>query len=91
VGQNTLGVALHALSLLIARQLVADIEHFSARVELRVVPPLGPVRGAMYDFSQVASWIDRAYAGTREWIRTGGLLAEGAPETLAPHQHAALP
>jgi NTE family protein len=87
-----LGVALQALSILIARQLVADIEHFSSRVEIRVVPPLCPVRGAMYDFTQVGSWIDRAYASTREWIRNGG-LSEGreTPQPLLPHSHEAVP
>jgi NTE family protein len=82
-----LGVALHALSLLIARQLVADIERFFAALEIRVVPPLCPIRGAMYDFSQVGSWIDRAYASTREWIRAGGLTREEIPHTLRPHDH----
>jgi NTE family protein len=82
-----LGVALHALSLLIARQLAADIEHFRERTRLRVVPPLCPIRGAMYDFSQAGSWIERAAASTREWIRTGGLEVPGTPELLLPHVH----
>ncbi len=86
-----LGVALHALSLLIARQLAADIEHFRERTQLRVVPPLCPIRGAMYDFTQVGSWIERAYASTREWIRTGGLAVLGRPESLLPHAHEAIP
>jgi NTE family protein len=86
-----LGVALHALSLLIAHQLAADIAHFSAFAQLRVVPPLCPIRGAMYDFTQVGSWIGRAHASTREWIRTGGLEARGTAEALLPHVHEAIP
>jgi NTE family protein len=86
-----LGVALHALSLLIAHQLVADIERFSSELDLHVVPPLCPIRGPMYDFSQVGDWIDRAYASTREWIRTGGLKREETPYGLRPHEHAAIP
>jgi NTE family protein len=86
-----LGVALHALSLLIARQLVSDIERFSPAVELRVVPPLCPLRGAIYDFAQVGSWIDRAYASTREWLRTGGLTRLETPHALMPHPHEAVP
>jgi NTE family protein len=86
-----LAIALHALSLLIARQLVADIAHFSTLAQLRVVPPLCPIRGAMYDFTQVGGWIERAYASTREWIRTGGLAALGTPGPLLPHEHEATP
>jgi NTE family protein len=86
-----LGVALHALSLLIARQLVADIAHYSPIAQLRVVPPLCPIRGAMYDFAQVSAWIERAYASTREWIRTGGLADPGVPGSLLPHDHEAIP
>lgn len=86
-----LAVALHALSLLIARQLVADIEHFASRIELRVVPPLCPIRGAMYDFTQAGSWIERAYASTRDWLRSAGSSAGDTPSTLLPHDHEALP
>ena len=40
--------ALHALNLLVMRQLLSDIEHFSSRVELIVVPPLCPVTASAY-------------------------------------------
>ncbi len=86
-----LGVALHALSLLIARQLLVDIARYSREVEVRVVPPLCPVTGAVYDFSQVGGWIDRALASTREWIRTGGLLRAETPHALLPHEHELVP
>jgi hypothetical protein len=45
----------------------------------------------MYDFSQVPRWIDRAYAGTLDWIRSGGLGRAETPRTLLPHEHEEVP
>ncbi len=39
VPRSAIGVALHALNLLIARQLVTDLQRLDGEVELRVVPP----------------------------------------------------
>jgi NTE family protein len=79
--------ALHALNLLVMRQLVSDIEHFSTRVELIVVPPLCPVTISAYDFSQTADLIHRAEAMTRLWLKKKGLEPAGAPAELLPHAH----
>lgn len=79
--------ALHALNLLVMRQLLSDIDHFSSRVELIVVPPLCPVTISAYDFSQTADLIRRAEATTRLWLKQQGLEPAGAPEQLLPHEH----
>ena len=79
--------ALHALNLLVMRQLLSDIERFSDRAELAVVPPLCPVTASAYDFSQTADLIRRAEATTRLWLRKKGLEREGAPDELLPHEH----
>jgi NTE family protein len=79
--------ALHALNLLVMRQLLTDIERFSDRVELIVVPPLCPVAVSAYDFSQTADLIHRADAATRLWLKKHGLSSDGAPEELLPHDH----
>jgi NTE family protein len=79
--------ALHALNLLVMRQLLSDIEHFSSRVELIVVPPLCPVTISAYDFSQTADLTRRAEAATRLWLKKKGLEPAGAPEELLPHEH----
>jgi NTE family protein len=85
--RGAVAFALHALNLLVMRQLLSDIEHFSNRVEIIVVPPLCPVRISAYDFSQTADLVHRAEATTRLWLRKKGLDAEGAPEELLPHEH----
>ena len=87
--KSALGRALHALSLLVMRQLVSDIERFQTHVMLHVVPPLCPVDSSPYDYSACASLIDRATLTTRAWIAGGGLRAPcGVPHELHEHRHA---
>ncbi len=85
--RGAVAFALHALNLLVMRQLLSDIEHFSSQVELIVVPPLCPVTVTAYDFSQTADLIHRAEATTRLWLKKTGLEAAGPPSELLPHQH----
>lgn len=83
--RGAVAFALHALNLLVMRQLLSDIEHYSSRVELIVVPPLCPVTISAYDFSQTADLIHRAEAATRLWLKKYGLEPAGAPPELLPH------
>ena len=85
--RGAVAFALHALNLLVMRQLLSDIERFSDRAELTVVPPLCPVTASAYDFSQTADLIRRAEATTRLWLRKKGLDRAGAPDELLPHEH----
>lgn len=85
--RGAIAVALHALNLLVMRQLVNDIEHFSGRVELIVLPPLCPVVVTAYDFSQTADLIHRSEAATRLWLKQNGLHDRGTPAELLPHEH----
>jgi NTE family protein len=80
--------ALHAVNLLIMRQLVSDIDHFSSRAELVVLPPLCPLTVSSYDFSQTSEIVHRAEAMTRLWLQQHGLRSQGsAPDELMPHNH----
>jgi NTE family protein len=85
--RGAVGFALHALNLLVMRQLLNDIERYSDRAELVIVPPLCPVSVSAYDFSQTADLIRRAEATTRLWLKKKGLEREGAPGELLPHEH----
>lgn len=84
---GAVAVALHALNLLVMLQLVSDIEHFSGRVELIVLPPLCPVTVTAYDFSQTKDLIGRSEAATRLWLKQNGLHDRGTPPELLPHEH----
>ena len=79
--------ALHALTLLIARQLVNELENLSPGIEYFVVPPLCPLVGSPYDFSRTAEHIERARLSTDAWIAGGGLQQSEIPHELRPHDH----
>ena len=79
--------AMHALSLLVARQLVHDAERFAATVELRIVPSLCPLGSSPYDYSACATLIDRATQNTRRWLEGGGLEQPSAAGPLQEHSH----
>jgi len=89
IPKSAVGRALHALSLLVTRQLVSDIERFGSSAALHVVPPLCPVDSSPYDYSASASLISRARETTRDWIRGGGLdRPHGVPHQMTEHSHA---
>ena len=79
--------AMHALSLLVARQLVQDAERFATKVELHIVPSLCPLDCSPYDYSACAVLIDRAALSTRQWLESGGLEGPTEPGPLREHHH----
>lgn len=78
---------LHAVTLLIARQMVDDLEYIDPSIEYHVVPPLCPLLGSPYDFSRTEEHIERAIRKTEQWIAAGGLEQRGVPGELRPHGH----
>lgn len=79
--------ALHALTLLIARQIVSELEGLAPDIEYFVVPPLCPLVGSPYDFSRTSDHIERAIRSTDAWLAKGGLVQSGIPEEMRPHNH----
>ncbi len=79
--------ALHALTLLIARQLVAELEHLDKVIDFAIVPTLCPRMGSAYDFSRTAELITSAAQNTRGWIAGGGLDRREIPDALRAHSH----
>ena len=78
---------LHALTLLISRQMIDDLEYIDPSIAYRVVPPLCPLVGSPYDFSRTGEHIARAIENTEQWIAGGGLEQHGIPGEMRPHQH----
>lgn len=79
--------ALHALTLLIARQLAAELEAVPTHVECNVVPPICPFTGSPYDFSMTPEHIERGFVHTESWLHHGGLERPGVPGNVRPHAH----
>ena len=84
---GAVGNALHALTLLIARQLVTDLEDLSPEIEYFVVPPLCPLVGSPYDFSRTSEHIERAIKTTDDWLAHHGLEKQHIPGELRAHDH----
>ena len=78
---------LHAVTLLISRQMIDDLDYIDPSIEYHVVPPLCPLVGSPYDFSRTDEHIERAIRETARWIARGGLDQRGVPGELRPHEH----
>ena len=84
---GAVATALHALTLLIARQVVGELEDIDPSIEYFVVPPLCPLVGSPYDFSRTADHIERAIRSTDAWLARNGLQKSGIPDEMRPHAH----
>jgi NTE family protein len=84
--RGALAMALHALNLTVNQRLAVDIAHYEPVVDLRVVPPLCPIRTSPADFSHAADLIERAHGTTRSWLATPRDTA-GQADLVQPHRH----
>ena len=88
--RSALGMALHAVILVVHQRLTLNIEQYAGLVDLRVVPPLCPIAVPPTEFSQAALLIDRAQAHTRDWLARGAARGRKAnPVDLGRHGPAA--
>ncbi len=78
---------LHALTLLISRQMTTELEYLEPSIEYVVVPPLCPLVGSPYDFTRSSDHIARAIESTEAWLADGGLEKGGIPGEMRPHSH----
>lgn len=79
--------ALHGLTLLVAHQLVMELERYRGQTEIITVPPLCPLAVSPYDFSRAAELIDHTAEQTRRWLDKGGLTRQRVPGALRAHTH----
>jgi NTE family protein len=79
--------ALHAITLLIAHQMVRDLKQLGGKIDVFTVPNLCPLDVSPYDFSRADQLIERAAEHTLEWLEGGGLSRPEIPNSLLPHSH----
>jgi len=79
--------AFHALTLLIAHQMIRDLAHVAGTVQVFTAPSLCPLDVSPFDFSHTDALMARASAQTRAWIAEGGLSRQEIPDMLRPHAH----
>lgn len=82
---SVIGNALHALNMLIAHQLVQDLELLAGKARVLTVPPLCPLAVSAYDFSRASELIERAAHNTQRWLEHDGLTQFRIPGALRPH------
>jgi NTE family protein len=85
--RSAIAAALHAITLMIAHQLVMELERWRERAQIVTVPPLCPLEVSPYDFGHSGELIERAAEQTGRWIARGGLEREQVPGALRAHAH----
>jgi NTE family protein len=85
---GALAMALHALSLLMQRRLIDDVDRHRDETKLVVLPPPCPLSVQPIDFGHARLLIDRAYADACEFLDGGG--AERPPIRMRMHGHDAV-
>jgi NTE family protein len=81
---TAVGVALQALSLLSQQQLIGEVARYAGPANLRVLPPLCPLKVSAADFSHADELISRSKRATGSW------LDEGGPDLLTPQRFLSL-
>ncbi len=85
VPQSAIAMAVHAIALLVQQRLERETAGRSYPVPVHLIPPPCPITVTPIDFSQSLSLIERARAGTTQWLANGQPYAL----TLLGHPHAA--
>lgn len=81
------GRAMHAITLMGARQLSRDFEHYSKSIIVSITPPVCPLDQSSYDYSNGAKLIARGRESTRRWLDQDGLACHDFPVQLTIHSH----
>lgn len=84
--KGALAMALHGLTLTVNQRLAVDVARYEATTDLRVIPPLCPVRVSPADFSQSTELIERSHNAARAWLSTRHPVT-GQAALLEPHRH----
>jgi NTE family protein len=85
--QGALGMVLHAMSLLVMRRLLIEIELLGDRAELIVLPPPCPLRVTPIDFSHADELINRGYRDGSDYLDAYEAGRVTTPLAMTMHDH----
>ena len=85
--RSAIGMAMHALNILISRQVTDAVRRYRTDVDIVIVPPLCPLNASPVDFACCGALIERARRSTEAWLRDGVAMSDGVPHQLPPHSH----
>jgi NTE family protein len=85
--KGVIAKALHAVTLLIAWQLMHEIDVIPQGIQVHMAPALCPLEISPFDFSASGQLIERAKRSTKKWIDAGGLARQARSRELSAHHH----
>lgn len=85
--RGALAMLLHAMSLLVMRRLLIEVEMLRDRAELIVLPPPCPLTISPFDFSHADELIRRGYEDARNYIDAVAAGIAPVPLPMAMHGH----
>ena len=85
--RTMIGKALHAITRMMAWQLMYELERPAEDIDVRLMPTLCPLAVSPFDFSASTELMERAAAEAKKWIDEGGLERRARPQELSPHRH----
>ena len=89
--RGAVAMLLHAMSLLVMRRLLVEVEMLSDRAELIVLPPPCPLTIAPIDFSHADELIHRGYEDSRHYLEAVAARQAPVPLPMAMHAHRGSP
>jgi NTE family protein len=85
--RGAIGVALHALTLLMQQRLAHDIRMLEASAHIKILPPLCPLSVSPASFGHAAELIRRGRKAAATWLDTGGTELPRQDRFLSLHDH----
>lgn len=85
--RGVVAMLLHAMSLLVMRRLLVEVEMLRDRAELIVLPPPCPLTIAPIDFSHADELIRRGYEDARDYLDSVESGDAPVPLTMSLHAH----
>lgn len=85
--RGAVAMLLHAMSLLVMRRLLLEVELLRDRAELIILPPPCPLSIAPIDFSHTDELIDRGHTGADEYLRKAERALAPIPLPMVMHGH----
>lgn len=89
--RSAVGVALHALTLLMQQRLSAEIAACRGAATIKVLPPLCPLAISAADFGHARELVDRGLRSSADWLEGGAIDLPQPERFLAPHRHRRTP
>lgn len=85
--RTALDSAMHALTLLIEQRLIHEVARLGRKADIRVLPPLCPLKVSSIDFSHADELIERAHAQSVNWLARPEQHIKHPERFLSLHEH----